>query len=304
MPIPLSIQFTPKDNTTNCICCSSNASLLNQSNNQKPLETNDNTNRRMIPSSTGLIAERDKAPSIFSRLDCFAEVREIRVNKAARGIFETYLTQQVGSHIANSVLSEHKWTRDGLPLRQQDIQQLSEEAQNIYDSTGDIAKNFKYRKALEVINKTPPQKETIQNSFSQKSTDTQRKTTQKKPLIVSRTDRQLEEVFEPAKIASYIQQISPTLKEQALELANQIEITLTYKPSNKPIDSKEIITSVITALKEQNITIKEAPPLPDELSQYNRFEEIPFKELRGISKSGQKKPLSSSMESIFPESSL
>ena len=111
----------------------------------------------MIPSSTGLIAEGDKKPSLFSCLDCFADVRDLRVNTEARRVFEKYLTQQVGVDIANSVLTENRWTREGVSLRQREIEQLEAEAKEIHQSTENTAKIFKQREVLELLRQHPSQ---------------------------------------------------------------------------------------------------------------------------------------------------
>ena len=289
IPLPLSIKFEPKDNTTNCICCSSNTDVVNQNGrNTPPLA--DNVNRRMIPSKEGLIAEGDKKPSMLSCLDCFADVRDIKVNKEARRVFETYLTQQVGLDIANSIFREHNWTREGLSLHQNEIQELEAEAKNIYKKTVDVASNFKQREVANLVNKKPSAPKSPPPPFSEISqrasfnylNNTQKKSDASKPLIVERSNRRTQELFDPAKIAGYIKQISPATEEQATNIADQIQVTFTYTHASKPIKSKDILLSLVEQLRQYNLTVNDPPPLSPKLSQYQHFSEIPIQTLKEI----------------------
>ncbi len=293
LPLPLSITLKPKDNTTNCICCSSNTDVVNQNGrNTPPLA--DNVNRRMIPSKEGLIAEGDKKPSLFSCLDCFADVRDIKVNQEARKVFETYLTQQVGFDIANSIFSEHKWSKEGIPLYQKEIQELESEAKKIYKKTEGVASAFKLREVANLLiqqkqQSSPPQSPpqplsiTSQKAPSGWLNNTLKKSDDPKPLIVARSNRQTQEFFNPAKIADYIKQISPATEEQASNIADQIQVTFTYTHAKKPIESKDILLSLVEQLVRNNLPVNEPPPLSPKLSQYQHFNQIPIQTLKEIS---------------------
>lgn len=305
---PVRIDFTPQDNTTSCICCSSNVVSQNSRFTAAPV-AEPPANPRMIPSGNGLIAEKSQKPSCLSFLDCFAEVRKLKANETARELFETFLTQQVGQEIATGVLSDHQWSKVGIPLHKNEVDDITAEALDLYRSTQGIAKAFRHREVADKLkepieepsgstksNQPPsPSEKGRRPSFdffgsnSKKSGAPSPKKPNASPLPmkVDRTTRKLREDFDPSRIANYIREISPASEEEASDIASQIQITFTYSHPSKPIESRDILDSVVGQLREKNITVKPPEEIPEPLRKYHHFKEIPLSELKKVSTKSQ-----------------
>ncbi|MBS0628457.1 MAG: hypothetical protein JSS09_09645, partial [Verrucomicrobia bacterium] len=266
---PLSVDFTPKDNTTYCICCSSNAAVS-----RLPGEDDSHDSdhiMRSLPGRKGLKATPAPKPGYFS-----SDKKEAKENTKAREVFLEYLTQQVGPKVARMALPED-WEYYGAPLSRSEAQEITGKALEIYQKAFPIAQGLKCQSAYKLSQASPaappsPQRPNPAYFRLRLSSDP--------PLVVAKEDRRLKEPFNSRKVAKFVREISSADEDQANKIAREVEIVFKAINTGKPIDKNDIIASVVEKLREEKLPVNAPKPSRPELREYTKFEEIPTNVLK------------------------
>lgn len=270
LPLPLRVDFTPKDNTTYCICCSSNAAVS-----RLPEQDDSDHIMRSLPGRKGLKAAPPPKPSYFS-----SDKKQAKENTKARQVFVDYLIQTVGPKAAKLALPED-WDYYNAPLSKGEAEAIMRKAQEIYKKTFPIEQEFKHQRAYDLsqeISPPSPAKTPQARTRSRFSFDFNAP-----PLMVAKEEKHLQEPFDLRKIAKFAKEISQEVDEaKANKIAGEVELIFKSINTGKPIERNAIVASVVEKLREEKLSINQPKVLRPELKDYSRFEDIPTNVLKAL----------------------